>query len=80
MPSMLILDKQKAVERMVALSSGEDAAGADQADDEPAAVHARARTYQRIATYERRAAATLPLRRLERRRRRMRLLEGPSPA
>jgi hypothetical protein len=77
---MLILDKQKAVERMVALSSGEDVAGWNQPDDEPSSAHRHARTYQRIATYERRAAATLPLRRLERRKRRLRLLEGPSPA
>lgn len=72
---MLILDKQKAVARVVALTAGEP-----HVEAEETAVHAHARTYQRIATYERRAAATLPLRRLERRRRRMRLLDGPSPA
>jgi hypothetical protein len=72
---MLILDKQKAVARVVALTSG----AAEAASDAPA-VRAHARTYQRIATYERRAhGAATPLRRsIERRRRRMRLLSGPS--
>jgi hypothetical protein len=74
---MLILDKQRAVERVVALTAGVMEAPAD-----APAVHTHARTYQRIATYERRAHVTpAPLRRgVERRRRRMRLLAGPSPA
>ncbi len=74
---MLILDKQKAVERVVALTAGEP-----QVETEQIAVHAHARTYQRIATYQRRAhVVAAPLRRVvERRRRRMRLVGGVSPA
>ena len=75
---MLILDKQKAVERVVALTAGEP-----QVEAEEAVVHAHARTYQRIATYERRpyAAPTPMMRRsIERRRRRMRLVVSVSPA
>lgn len=74
---MLILDKQKAVERVVALTS----AAAEPPPEAPA-VHTHARTYQRIATYERRAHIGVPAARrvIERRRRRMRLLAGPSPA
>ncbi len=74
---MLILDKQRAVERVVALTAG----ATETLADAPAA-HTHARTYQRIATYERRAHVMLPpLRRgVERRRRRMRLLVGPTPA
>lgn len=74
---MLILDKQKAVERVVALTSG-----VTEAIPEAPAVHAHARTYQRIATYERRPHVGVPAARrvIERRRRRMRLLAGPSPA
>ena len=77
---MLILDKQKAVERMVALMTGEpDSAPAFGLEEAPA-MHSHARTYQRIASYERRAAAAVPLRKMERRRRRMRMLDGPSLA
>ena len=74
---MLILDKQRAVERVMALMSG-----ATEAAPEAPAVHVHARTYQRIATYERRAHVGVPPARrvIERRRRRMRLLAGPSPA
>lgn len=50
---MLILDKQKAVEHMVAL-----AAGGPVAEPEPRPVPGRARTYQRVARYERRPVAT----------------------
>lgn len=50
---MLILDKQKAVEHMVAL-----AAGGPVAEPEPRPAQMRARTYQRVARYERRAVVT----------------------
>ena len=73
---MLILDKQKAVERVVALTSG-----AAEAAIEPPAAPRHARTYQRIATYERRPHV-LPasLRRAtERGRRRMPLAVESSP-
>ena len=76
---MLILDKQRAVERVVALMSG----ATEAAPEAPAVhAHAHARTYQRIASYERRAHVGVPPARrvIERRRRRMRLLAGPSPA
>lgn len=64
---MLILDKQKAVERVVALTSG-----AAEAVVEPPAASSHTRTYQRVATYERRAQVlATPLGR-ERRRRPMR--------
>ena len=75
---MLILDKQRAVERVVALIVGEP-----QIEPDEIVVHAHARTYQRIATYERRpyVAPTPMMRRsVERRRRRMRLIGGVSPA
>jgi hypothetical protein len=74
---MLILDKQRAVERVVALT-----AGVIESPASASTVHMHVRTYQRIATYERRAHVMLPpLRRgVERRRRRMRLLADPSPA
>ena len=74
---MLILDKQRAVERVVALT-----AGAPELPIEPSAFAPHVRTYQRIATYERRAqVAPAPLRRLiERRRRRMRLIAEASLA
>ena len=49
---MLILDKQKAIERMVALTAEHDAGDVEPADGTP---HARRR--QRVATFERRAAA-----------------------
>jgi hypothetical protein len=77
---MLILDKQKAVERVMALTSGEMEPAPGDGPREASA--ARVRTYQRIATFERRARATpAPLRRsIERRRRRMRLIGGPAPA
>jgi hypothetical protein len=74
---MLILDKQKAVERVVALTAGESEVASD-----PPAVAPHARTYQRIATYERRAhpAVTPSHRATERRRRRMRPAAEPSLA
>ena len=75
---MLILDKQRAVERVVALIAGEP-----QFEAEETVVHAHARTYQRIATYERRpyvAPGPMTRRIVERRRRRMRLVGGVSPA
>jgi hypothetical protein len=77
---MLILDKQKAVERVMALTSGVTEATPSGGPQEASAV--RVRTYQRIATFERRArAAPAPLRRsIDRRRRRMRLIGDPSPA
>jgi hypothetical protein len=53
---MLILDKRKAVERMVALTTAAGAAfiaeEAEEGEPEP-----RRRTYQKIATYERRRAS-----------------------
>ena len=78
---MLILDKQKAVERVMALTSGVTEATHAYGPREPSAVRAHVRTYQRIATFERRAQAAAPLRRgIERRRRRRRLIGDPSPA
>lgn len=70
---MLILDKQRAVERIVALTS---AAGLTSAAIEQPA---HARTYQRIATFDRRASAVSARRGIERRRRRTRALAEPSP-
>ena len=76
---MLILDKQKAVERVMALTLGDtDSAPLSHLNEAPA-VHAHARTYHRVATYDR-TAVPVPLRRADRRRRRMRPLERPSPA
>jgi len=74
---MLILDKQKAVERMVALTTGGAAA-----EPEQSAVRVRGRSYQRVATYERRpaAAAPAPHGRSERRRRRSAQTGEPAPA
>ena len=78
---MLILDKQKAVERVMALTSDVTEAMPAYGPREASAARARARTYQRIATFERRVHAAPPLRRsIERRRRRMRLIGDPSPA
>ena len=51
MRSMLILDKQKAVQHMVALTAGEE-----EAEGEEAHLAATGRHRQRIATFERRAA------------------------
>lgn len=60
---MLILDKQMAVERMLALTVV-DAEG----DPEARPDLTRARTYQRIAVYQRRATVEgTPMRRAERR-------------
>lgn len=60
---MLILDKQMAVERMLALTVA-DAEG----DPEARPDLTRARTYQRIAVYQRRATVEgTPMRRAERR-------------
>ena len=50
---MLILDKQKAVEHMVALTAGDSAA----AQPEERQSRTRARSYHRVARYERKAAA-----------------------
>jgi hypothetical protein len=74
---MLILDKQKAVERMVALTTGSTAA-----EPEQPPVRARGRAHQRVATYERRPAATVPATRSrgERRRRRLEQAGEPAPA
>ncbi len=78
---MLILDKQKAVERVMALTSGVTEATHVYGPREASAVRAHVRTYQRIAAFERRAQAAAPLRRsIERRRRRRRLIGDPSPA
>lgn len=72
---MLILDKQKAVERVMALTQREPAV-APEAQPERAHV----RTYHRVATYERRfAAIDAAPRRVDRRRRRMRLVIASSP-
>jgi hypothetical protein len=74
---MLILDKQKAVERVVALIAGESEAASEGI---PPQTHAR--TYQRIATFERRPyvpPAPMIRRGVERRRRRMRLVVNVSP-
>jgi hypothetical protein len=72
---MLILDKQKAVEHIVALTAGVAETPAEQAEQSP---RPRARTYHRIAVYERRPPAELLRERrgIERRRRRMRLVIG----
>jgi len=51
---MLILDKRKAVERMVALTASFEDASHDAGEGRP---EPRRRTYQRVATYERRRAA-----------------------
>ena len=76
---MLILDKQKAVERMVALTSASTAA-----EPEQPPVRARARSPQRIATYERRpaaaAAAAAPAAAAPGERRRRRLAQASEPA
>ena len=63
---MLILDKQKAVERVMALTGG-----VIEVAPESGAVIPHARTHQRIATYERRvhAVPASPRRVAERRRR-----------
>jgi hypothetical protein len=76
---MLILDKQKAVERIVALTADE---AAPPQDEEPAVRKTHARTYHRVATYERRqeprAAEDGPAARrpAERRKRRLRPATG----
>ena len=73
---MLILDKQKAIERVVAL-----AAGLVDANPEARPARPHARTYHRVATYERRPQAeAVTLRRAERRRRRIRLAETLFPS
>jgi SLT domain-containing protein len=59
---MLILDKQRAVERMLALTAGEPAA-----EVEARALGGRGRGHARIAAYERRASIeATPSRRAER--------------
>ena len=77
---MLILNKQKAVERIVALTSEIVAAEPEQSP--PA--RARSRGTQRLATYERRLAATepapMPEGRGERRRRRLAQTGEVAPA
>ncbi|MBI2723948.1 MAG: hypothetical protein HYX50_02695 [Chloroflexi bacterium] len=74
---MLILNKQKAVERMVALAAGDAPATADAAtlDDGPFAT-------PRVASFERTAVAgdAAPVVTPRRRRRRTRLAAKPSPA
>ncbi len=77
---MLILDKQKAVERIVALTS----AGAEAEPEQQAAAPAE-RGGQRLATYEHATADVAPAaaattRRRERRRRRRVAASGPAPA
>jgi hypothetical protein len=73
---MLILDRQKAVERVVALTAGVPEVATD-----PPAVVPHARTYARIATYVRRARpAAMPSRAAERRQRRVRQAVDPSLA
>jgi hypothetical protein len=76
---MLILDKQKAVERIVALTSVLVAA-----EPEQSSVRERGRGSRRLATYERRPAATepapVPEGRSERRRRRLAQAGEVAPA
>jgi len=72
---MLILDKQKAVERVMALTLRTPVVAPEA---QPTRLHAR--TYHRVATYERRfVVADAAPRRGERRRRRMRLIVAASP-
>jgi hypothetical protein len=52
---MLILDKQKAVQHMVALTEGQE-----EEDGEEAQVAVAGRRRQRVATFERRATAATP--------------------
>ena len=77
---MLILDKQKAVERIVALTSELVVAEPEQSPH----VRAHSRGTQRLATYERRPAATepapVPESRGERRRRRLAQTGEAAPA
>lgn len=77
---MLILDKRKAVERVMALMAAAPAADAGEETPQP-----HVRTYHRVAIYERRhpAPPLTPARRAERRRRRGdagRAAINPSPA
>ena len=74
---MLILDKQKAVEQMVALTAKAEAVGAEEG---PAA--ARVRTHRKVATYERRRAAmnSAAAPPIPQARRRARHAGGTSPA
>ena len=79
---MLILDKQKAVERIVALTS----AGAEAEPEQQAAAPAE-RGGQRLASYERAPVAAAPTgtgtttrRRERRRRRRLATTNEPAPA
>ena len=72
---MLILDKQKAVERVMALTLREPAVA-----PEAQPVRAHVRTDHRVATYERRLVPVDAVpRRGERRRRRMRLVIAAVP-
>ena len=79
---MLILDKQKAVERVMALMTTASAT----ADPEPPVTRSRRRTAQRIATYERRAAPetvappAVEAKPMAQKRRRVRPSVGPAPA
>jgi len=76
---MLILDKRKAVEHMVALSTG----GRLAANPEERQARPHARTYHRVATYERKAAHARQAtyrRVLHGLRRRLSPAEGASPA
>lgn len=76
---MLILDKQKAVERIVALTS----AGAEADPEQQAAAPAK-REGQRLASFEpapsTAVAAATTTRRRERRRRRRTVASEPAPA
>jgi hypothetical protein len=78
---MLILDKKKAVERVVALTSPDA-----EADPEEDAASARSRTAQRVARFEPAAAAAAPgapaasPSPARKRRRRARAAVGPAPA
>jgi hypothetical protein len=76
---MLILDKRKAVERVMALTAG--TGEIEGAEPMALALHPHTRTYQRIATYERRAHVA-PIRRVVEPQRyvRVRLAGDASPA
>lgn len=74
---MLILDKQKAVEHMVALTAGEGIV----AQPEGRMTRPKGRTYHRVAQYERRIAAegSPPPRRSPFGMHRRLAADGPSP-
>ena len=68
---MLILDKHRAIERMMALTAEHEAGTGEPADD---AAHVRRR--QRVATFERRAT---PLRNVSGERRTLPAAPSPAP-